>query len=65
MGQPDVQMYRIFLNLQNILYNSTCGKCKSFSIRKFFRADVEGVEGVGAVGAVLEEGFFALGELFA
>jgi hypothetical protein len=58
-------MYRIFLNLQNILYNSTGGECISFSIREFLRADVEGVEGVGAVGAVLEEGFFALGELFA
>jgi hypothetical protein len=62
MGQPDVQMYRIFLNLQNILYYSTGRESKSFSIREFFRADVEGVEGVGAV---LEEGFFALGELFA
>ena len=28
----------------------------------FFAGDVEGAEGVGAVGAVLEEGFFALGE---
>jgi hypothetical protein len=58
-------MYRIFLNLQNILYNSTGRESISFSIREFFCADVEGVEGVGAVGAVLEEGFFALGELFA
>ena len=33
--------------------------------REFFAADVEGIEGVGAVGAVFEQVFFRLGELFA
>ena len=33
-------------------------------VGEFFGADVEGVEGVGAVGAVFEEGFFGLGEFF-
>ena len=32
---------------------------------EFLAADVEGIEGVGAVGAVFEQIFFALGELFA
>ena len=30
-------------------------------LREFLAADVEGVEGIGAVGAVLEEVFFRLG----
>ena len=34
------------------------------AVRELFPADVEGVEGVGAVGAVFEEVFFGLGELF-
>ena len=33
-------------------------------VGEFFAADVEGVEGVGAVGAVFEEVFFGFGELF-
>ena len=32
---------------------------------EFFSSDVESIEGIGAVGAVSEEGFFALGEFFA
>ena len=31
---------------------------------KFFAADIEGVEGVGAVGAVFEAVFFGFGEFF-
>ena len=34
-------------------------------VGEFFAADVEGVEGIGAVGAVLEKVFFGFGELFA
>ena len=33
--------------------------------REFLAADVEGIEGVGAVGAVFEQVFFGLGEFFA
>jgi len=33
--------------------------------REFLAADVEGVEGIGAIGAVFEEVFFGFGELFA
>ena len=33
--------------------------------RKFLAADVEGIESVGAVGAVFEQVFLRLGELFA
>ena len=33
--------------------------------REFLATDIEGVESVGAVGAVFEEVFFALGEFFA
>ena len=33
--------------------------------REFLRANVEGIESVGAVGAVFEQGFLRLGELFA
>ena len=33
--------------------------------REFLAADVEGIESVGAVGAVLEQVFFATGELLA
>lgn len=32
---------------------------------KFLAADVESVEGIGAVGAVLEQVFFGLGEFLA
>lgn len=32
-------------------------------VREFLAADVEGIESVGAVGAVFEEVFFGLGEL--
>ena len=32
---------------------------------ELFAADVEGIEGVGAVGAVFEQVFFGLGEFFA
>ena len=34
-------------------------------VRKFLAADVEGIESVGAVGAVFEEVFFGLGKFFA
>ncbi len=34
-------------------------------IREFFAADVEGIESVGAVGAVFEQVFFALGKFLA
>lgn len=33
--------------------------------QEFLAGDVEGIEGIGAVGAVFEQVFFALGELFA
>lgn len=33
--------------------------------REFLAADVEGIEGVGAVGAVFEQEFLGLGEFFA
>ncbi len=33
--------------------------------REFFTADVEGIESVGAVGAVFEQVFFALGKFLA
>ena len=33
--------------------------------REFLGTDVEGIEGIGAVGAVFEEVFFGLGEFFA
>ena len=33
--------------------------------REFLATDIEGVKSVGAVGAVFEEVFFALGEFFA
>ena len=38
---------------------------ESVSIRKFLATDVEGIESIGAVGAVFEEVFFCLGEFFA
>ena len=34
-------------------------------VRKFLAADVEGIESVGAVGAVFEQVFLGFGELFA
>ena len=34
-------------------------------VRKFLAADVEGIESIGAVGAVFEEVFFRLGKFFA
>lgn len=34
-------------------------------VGEFLAADVEGVEGIGAVRAVFEEVFFGFGELFA
>lgn len=34
-------------------------------IREFFTADIEGIESIGAVGAVFEQVFLGLGELFA
>ena len=37
---------------------------ESVSIWELFATDVEGIEGICAVGAVFEEVFFALGELF-
>ena len=47
------------------LYDARCWQCESIPVREFFAADVEGIEGVGAVGAVFEEVFFGLCELFA
>lgn len=44
------------------------GKAKGdgrIGLWQFLAADIEGVEGIGAVGAVLEQVFLALGELFA
>ena len=41
------------------------GEGESFVEREFFAADVEGIESIGAVGAVFEEVFFGFGELFA
>lgn len=41
------------------------GEGESFVEREFFGSDVEGIEGVGAVGAVFEQGFFGLCEFFA
>ena len=38
---------------------------ESVSIREFLAADVECIESVGAVGAVFEEVFFALGKFLA
>ncbi|MDD6228595.1 MAG: hypothetical protein PUA94_06175 [Bacteroidales bacterium] len=35
---------------------------KSVVEREFFAADVEGIESVGAVGAVFEQVFFGLGD---
>ena len=34
-------------------------------VREFFAADVEGIESVGAVGAVFEQVFLGLGEFLA
>lgn len=34
-------------------------------VGEFFAADIEGIESVGAVGAVFEQVFLGLGELFA
>ena len=41
------------------------GEGESFVEREFFAADVESIESVGAVGAVFEQVFLRLGELFA
>ena len=38
---------------------------ESVSVRKFLAADVESIESICAVGAVFEEVFLGLGELFA
>ena len=38
---------------------------ESVSVRKFLAADVESIESICAVGAVLEEVFFALGKFLA
>lgn len=48
-----------------ILRYARHGEGESVVIWEFFAADVEGIEGVGAVGAVFEQVFFGLGELFA
>lgn len=45
--------------------NARHGKGECVVERKFLRSDVEGIEGVGAVGAVFEQVFFGLSELFA
>lgn len=44
------------------LQNSRCREAERIPIRKFLRSDVEGIESVGAVGAVFEQVLFALGE---
>lgn len=59
--QAHSRMLRISLTLQN----SRSREAKRLPIREFFGADVEGIEGVGAVGAVFEQGFFGLCEFFA
>ena len=41
------------------------GEGEGVVIREFFAADVEGIESVGAVGAVFEQVFLGLGEFFA
>jgi len=48
------------LTLQNS--RPRCGE--HIAVRKFFRSDVEGIESVGAVGAVFEQVFFVLYEFF-
>ena len=47
------------------LQNSRSRYAKRIVIGEFFAADVEGIESVCAVGAVFEQVFFGLGELFA
>ena len=47
------------------LQNSRSREAKALPIRKFLRSDVEGIESIGAVGAVFEQVFFGLGEFFA
>ena len=41
------------------------GEGECVVIREFLAADIEGIERIGAVSAVFEQVFFALGELFA
>ena len=47
------------------LQNSRCRESVTFPIRKFFRSNVECVEGIGAVCAVFEEVFFRFGKFLA
>ena len=43
------------------LQNSRCRESVTFLIREFLAADVEGIESVGAIGAVFEECSFSVG----
>ena len=51
--------------VSQLLQNSCCRKSITFPIRKFLRSDVEGVESVGAVSAMLEQILLALGRFLA
>jgi hypothetical protein len=51
--------------LQKNLYYAGGGERERVVERELLATDVESVESVCAVGAVFEESFFALGELFA
>ena len=46
-------------------HHSTYSYTHYIMYREFLATDIEGVESVGAVGAVFEEVFFALGEFLA
>lgn len=45
--------------------NARHGKGEGVVEREFLRADVEGIESIGAVGAMFEEVFFGLGKFLA
>ena len=47
------------------LQNSRSREAERIPIRKFLRSDVEGIESVGAVGAVFEQVFFGLRKFLA
>lgn len=41
------------------------GEGEAIVVRKFLASDIESIEGIGAVGAVFEQVFFALGKFLA